>query len=85
MRRNRWGSAIGSCYSTGSYEHALSVWRRSLIAANGDDLAFMATLASHVVGCPVCPRTWIDGVQPVTHLENMLRKSPVRDIWRAVS
>lgn len=68
---------------TGAVEHAQSVWSRSLIAANGSDLAFIGTLAAHVVACPVCPKTWIEGDRPVDHLERWLRLSPVRDIWQA--
>ena len=68
---------------TGARAHALSVWNRSRVATGSDHLAFIGTLAAHVIDCPVCPKTWIEGDRPVDHLERWLRLSPVRDIWQA--
>jgi hypothetical protein len=71
--------------ATGAMEHSQSVWRRSLIAANGSDLARIGFLAEHVSTCSTCSRTWIEGDRPVDHLETLVRRSSMRDIWQAAS
>jgi hypothetical protein len=71
--------------TTGALEHALSVWNRSRVATADDDIAFVGTLAEHVSTCRTCPMVWIEGDRPVDHLETAIRRSRVRDIWKAVA